>query len=178
MERADRWATRSVAAWDGALARRVFPAVGRAAEHTKLWLATACVLAATGGAAGRRAAMSGLAGMAGGQLLAALAKRTWERRRPPAELIPHSRVQERPDTSSFPSGHTAAAVAFTTSVVPEWPTAGAVCAALSAAVGLDRIHSGAHYPSDVAAGAVIGLVGSRSVRMAVRTRFGRHPGAG
>ncbi|MFD3875644.1 phosphatase PAP2 family protein [Streptomyces sp. NPDC058623] len=56
-----------------------------------------------------------------------VAKKLVERPRPPKEWIPHDDVEERPD-SSFPSGHTAAAVAFTAAVVPAWPCAGAACA--------------------------------------------------
>ncbi|KKD02054.1 phosphatidic acid phosphatase, partial [Streptomyces sp. WM6386] len=36
-----------------------------------------------------------------------------------------------------------------------------------------RVHSGAHYPSDVAAGGVIGLVAAALVRAAPRL-LGRH----
>ncbi|MFI9254952.1 phosphatase PAP2 family protein [Streptomyces sp. NPDC053069] len=58
-----------------------------------------------------------------------------------------------PESSSFPSGHTAAAAAFTAAVWPAWPLAGMVCAVPAAAVAIERVQSGAHFPSDVAAGA-------------------------
>ncbi|MEU6672146.1 phosphatase PAP2 family protein [Streptomyces sp. NPDC046727] len=77
---------------------------------------------------------------------------------PAAEgVVSPRRGRRRPDSSSFPSGHTAAAVAFTTAVAPTWPAAGALCAVLAAMVALERVQSGAHYPSDVAVGAAIGL---------------------
>ncbi|MGW7437102.1 phosphatase PAP2 family protein [Streptomyces sp. NPDC054849] len=66
------------------------------------------------------------------------------------------------------SGHTAAAVAFTTAVAPAWPPAAAACGVPALLVGIERIHSGAHYPSDIAAGAVIGLASAALVRAAPR----------
>ncbi|MFI5877092.1 phosphatase PAP2 family protein [Streptomyces sp. NPDC051445] len=87
-------------------------------------------------------------------------------RRPPKGWIPHDEVHDRPDSSSFPSGHTAAAVAFTAAITPIWPTAGIMCALPAAMVAVERVQSGAHYPSDVAAGAVIGLASAWLTRHA------------
>jgi len=71
--------------------------------------------------------------------------------------MPHDGLDDRPDSSSFPSGHTAVAVALTAVVAPSWPAAGALCAVPAALVVLERIQPGAHFPDDVAAGAAIGL---------------------
>ncbi|MFJ3842045.1 phosphatase PAP2 family protein [Streptomyces sp. NPDC090054] len=115
--------------------------------------------------------------MAVGELLSnGVAVQLVERRRPPKEWISHDDVEDRPDSSSFPSGHTAAAVAFTAAVAFSWPGAGAACAVPTVAVALERVHSGAHYPLDVAAGAAIGLVAAALVRRAPRLlvrRLGR-----
>ncbi|MET9961383.1 phosphatase PAP2 family protein [Streptomyces sp. NPDC006326] len=156
----DQALTRSAASWTGVLARRVLPAVEETAEHTKLWLGAATLMAAAGGPRGRRTAAAGLAGMWTAQALGGVVKHLGDRRRPPKELIPHDQVEDRPDTSSFPSGHTVAAVGFTASVAAAWPAAAVPCGVLTAAIALQRVHGGAHYPSDVAAGAVIGLAGS------------------
>lgn len=161
--------TRRVAAWESGWARKVLPPVEKAAEHTKLWWAAAAVMAAGGGWRGRRAAVAGIGSMAVAEVLSnAVAKKLIERRRPPKEWIPHHDVEERPDSSSFPSGHTAAAVAFTAAVAPGWPVAAAACALPAVLVGIQRVHSGAHYPSDVAAGTVIGLASAALVRAAPR----------
>ncbi|WP_292904236.1 phosphatase PAP2 family protein [Microbacterium sp.] len=120
-----------------------------------------------GGWRGRKAAAAGLAALVGAQLVSnGLCKQLADRRRPPKEWIPHDEVDDRPDSSSFPSGHTAAAVAFTAAVAPSWPAAGAVCAVPAAMVAVERVQSGAHYPSDVAAGAVIGLASAWLTRHA------------
>ncbi|MFE9399367.1 phosphatase PAP2 family protein [Streptomyces flavidovirens] len=168
LRRIDRELTRHVAAWDSPWARRVLPAVESAAEHTKLWWAAAALLAATG-VEGRRAAVAGLASMGLAELVSnGVCKQLYERRRPPKRLIPHEDVHERPDSSSFPSGHTAAAIGFTAAVAPASPRVGVACAALAAMVAVERVHSGAHYPTDVAAGAVIGLASASLVHYAPR----------
>ncbi|WP_319724175.1 phosphatase PAP2 family protein [Streptomyces sp. MB09-01] len=161
----DRRLTRRMAAWDSAWARQVLPPVEDAAEHTKLWWAAAVIMTAGGGWRGRKAAAAGITAMAVAELLSnGVAKQVVERRRPPKEWIPHDDVEDRPDSSSFPSGHTAAAVAFTAAVASCWPWAGAACAVPTVLVALERVHSGAHYPSDVAAGAAIGLAAAALVR--------------
>ena len=146
-------------------ATRIPPRVGKmlsvveeSAESTKLWCGAAAAMAWLGGWRGRKAAAAGLAALTLAQLISnGLCKQLAERPRPPKEWIPHDEVHDRPDSSSFPSGHTAAAVAFTTAVAFVWPAAGAACAVPAAMVALERVQSGAHYPSDVATGAAIGL---------------------
>ncbi|MDX3539138.1 phosphatase PAP2 family protein [Streptomyces sp. MB09-01] len=168
--------TKRMASWDSPWARGLLPPVEDAAEHTKLWWAAAALMAAGGGWRGRRAAVAGVAGMAVAQVLSnGVAKQLVDRRRPPKEWFPHEDVEERPDSSSFPSGHTAAAVAFTAAVAPSWPWAGAACAVPTVLVAIERVHSGAHYPSDVAAGAAIGLAAASVVRAAPRLLL-RHLG--
>ncbi|MFE5620989.1 phosphatase PAP2 family protein [Streptomyces virginiae] len=102
-------------------------------------------------------------------------KQLVERRRPPKEWVPHDDVEDRPDSSSFPSGHTAAAVAFTAAMAPSRPWVAAVCAVPTVLVAIERVHSGAHYPSDVAAGAAIGLAAATLVRATPRLVV-RHTG--
>ncbi|MFD5848243.1 phosphatase PAP2 family protein [Streptomyces chartreusis] len=120
-----------------------------------------------GGWRGRKAAVAGLGALALAQVVSnGLCKQLADRPRPPQEWFPHDEVDDRPDSSSFPSGHTAAAVAFTAAVAPTWPAAGAVCAVPVAAVALERVQSGAHYPSDVAAGTAIGLASAWLTRRA------------
>ncbi|MFF3320101.1 phosphatase PAP2 family protein [Streptomyces sp. NPDC003035] len=158
-----------MAAWDSAWARRLLPPVEEAAEHTKLWWTAAAAMAAGGGRRGRKAAAAGITAMVVAELLSnGVAKKLVERRRPPKEWIPHDDAEDRPDSSSFPSGHTAAAVAFTAAAAPSWPAAGAACAAPTVLVALERVHSGAHYASDVAVGAVTGVVAAALVRTAPR----------
>ncbi|MGK5695124.1 phosphatase PAP2 family protein [Streptomyces sp. URMC 128] len=163
----DHRLTRRVIAWGPTWVRQIAPAVEEAAEHTKVWCAAAGVMAAVGGWRGRTAGAAGVAAMAMAQLLSsAVVKQVCRRRRPPPQWVPPEDRRGRPDSSSFPSGHTAAAFAFVGAVAPVWPSAGAVCGASAVMVAAERVHSGAHYPSDVAAGGVLGLAAATLIRAA------------
>ncbi|MFF8592318.1 phosphatase PAP2 family protein [Streptomyces sp. NPDC015220] len=100
-------------------------------------------MASAGGRRGRRAA-AGRAASASAQLASnGLCKHLADRARPPKEWIPHDEVDDRPESSSFPSGHTAAAVAFTAAVLATWPLAGVLCAVPAAMVAIERGQSAA-----------------------------------
>ncbi|MFE9686906.1 phosphatase PAP2 family protein [Streptomyces sp. NPDC006285] len=158
VHRADQNVTKRIAAGAPPGLHRALSAVEEMADSSKLWCTAAAVLACTGGRRGRTAATAGLVSVAAAQLISnGVCKQLMERPRPPKEWIPHGEVEDRPDSSSFPSGHTAAAVAFTAAITPTWPLAGALCAVPAAMVAVERVQSGAHYPSDVTAGAAIGL---------------------
>ncbi|MEU2393437.1 phosphatase PAP2 family protein [Streptomyces sp. NPDC007369] len=144
---------------------RVLSVVEGAAERSMLWCGAAAALAVFGGWRGRKAAAAGMAALAVAQVAAnGLGKQLADRPRPPKEWFAHNKTNDRPDSSSFPSGHTAAAVAFTAAVIPSWPTAGIACAVPAAMVAVERVQSGAHYPSDVAAGAAVGLLTAHLIR--------------
>ncbi|MFD9495209.1 MULTISPECIES: phosphatase PAP2 family protein [unclassified Streptomyces] len=158
---ADRQLTQQAANRIPSRAGRLLSAVEETAESSKLWCGAAAAMTVVGGRKGRRAAMAGLAALAVAQLVSnGVGKQLVDRARPPKEWIDHNEVEDRPDSSSFPSGHTAAAVAFTAAVAPQWPLAAAACAVPAALLALERVQSGAHYPTDVAAGTLIGLGGA------------------
>ncbi len=64
------------------------------------------------------------------------------------------------DPNSFPSGHTCAAFAFAGAGLWAFPTKWAKALALAGAIlmGFSRLYVGVHYPSDVLAGAIVGLL--------------------
>jgi membrane-associated phospholipid phosphatase len=135
--------------------------LSRAADHSKLSIAASAGLASAGGPRGRRAARSGLVAIAATSAVVNLiVKPIGGRRRPDrtAEGVPAAREVKMPGSRSFPSGHTAAAVAFATAVGQVLPVAGIPLHCLAMLVGYSRVHTGVHYPSDVLAGALIGAV--------------------
>lgn len=74
-----------------------------------------------------------------------------------AGLIP---LVDEPDPNSFPSGHTCAAfaagVTWMRTLPGKWMRA--LAAALAVCMGLSRLYVGVHYPTDVAAGALVGAL--------------------
>ena len=75
-----------------------------------------------------------------------------------ASAVPLHRRRPMPTSSSFPSGHSASAVAFAAGVSLAMPTTAPVVIPLAAAVAVSRTYVGVHYPSDVLAGSAVGLV--------------------
>lgn len=65
----------------------------------------------------------------------------------------------RPDTYSFPSGHSAAAFAAAVLLHFFYGRAARFVYPAAFIVAISRIFIGVHYPSDVAAGAFIGILG-------------------
>jgi diacylglycerol kinase family enzyme/membrane-associated phospholipid phosphatase len=151
---------------DTALAR-----LSRAADRSKLWFAIGGVLFLVGGRS-RSGAVRGLAGLAVASAVSNLVgKSLFGGDRPLLSDVPVGRRLRRTPTSpSFPSGHSASAAAFATGVALESPAAGAVVAPLTAAVAYSRIHTGAHWASDVVGGLAIGIGVALVGRALVPTR--------
>jgi len=86
------------------------------------------------------------------------------------KLLKHRLVRERPyirfagilagaaplDRYSFPSGHTLHAVSFTMIATAHFPELGIVLVPFALLIAASRVVLGLHYPTDVAAGAVLG----------------------
>jgi len=150
----------------------VLPRLSFAANHALLWHATAIVLARFGGRMGRRAGLRGSGSIAATSAIVNLAIKPVVRRpRPSLRRVPVARrMAAQPVTWSFPSGHAASAFAFTAGVGTELPGLVPPLAGLAAAVAVSRTYTGVHYPSDVAAGAAIGL----AFALASRVIHARH----
>jgi undecaprenyl-diphosphatase len=174
-----RWGAR-VDAWDRRgfddIARRrstvgdaTLPRLTRAADHSKLWGGIALGLMASRRRRPRRAAARGLGSIAVASLAAnQIGKRLAPRTRPSLDFVPARRVARRvPTSSSFPSGHSASAAAFATGVALEIPELAIPLAAAAVAVGYSRVYTGVHYPSDVAAGAAVGVAAAAVVARVV-----------
>ena len=138
---------------------RAMARLSHAADYARLSLASAAILAATRGRPGRRAATMGLASVAVTASVVNLGVKPLGRRRRPdrvAENVPVARHVRIPSSTTFPSGHSAAAFAFATGVGHVLPPTAVPLRGLAALVAYSRVHTGVHYPGDVVAGALIG----------------------
>lgn len=76
----------------------------------------------------------------------------------PFTAIPSAIIFDREPGSSFPSGHTMRAFALAFVASKLWPNLTIPLYIFSGLIAFSRIYLGQHYPSDVLAGAVIGLL--------------------
>ena len=133
--------------------------LSRAANYSRLWAGSAVGLAAFGGGSGRRAARLGMTSVAVSSVVTNLALKPLGHRRRPDRVrqqVPVARHVRMPSSDSFPSGHAASAFAFATAVGRVSPRAAVPLRMLAALVGYSRVHTGVHYPGDVAIGALAG----------------------
>jgi undecaprenyl-diphosphatase len=134
--------------------------VSNAASYSRLWLATAAAVAIVGGDRGRRAAGQGVLAIALSSTVTNLILKPLARRQRPARSggrpVADSRQVRRPDSASFPSGHAASAFAFASAMGHAAPAARLPLRVAATTVAYSRVHTGVHYPSDVAVGAVVG----------------------
>lgn len=137
-----------------------FRRLSLSANKSVLWLGIAGVIAVVGGSTGRRAAVNGLASIGLASATANLVgKQVTDRRRPDrvAAGVPDGRHVPMPESTSFPSGHSASAFAFAEGVSATAPALGLPLRLAAVAVAYSRVHTGVHYPGDVVGGGLIGL---------------------
>ena len=139
---------------DGPLRR-----LSNAASYSRLWLAAAAVIASTGGTRGRRAALEGMLAIGVTSATVNLIIKPLARRRRPRRAgaaLSGARRVAMPESASFPSGHAAAAFAFSYAIGRHMPELAVPIRLLAGAVSYSRVHTGVHYPGDVVIGAIHG----------------------
>ncbi|HSO16564.1 MAG TPA: phosphatase PAP2 family protein [Arthrobacter sp.] len=163
--RLDRKLVRAVSGIPGGSHDEFFRRLSAAANKGKLWIGIAAVMALFPGRT-RRAALHGLLAQAVASAVTNVGFKTLlPRARPLPEHLPAFRfVHPQPTSSSMPSGHSASAVAFALGVGLVRPALGAALAPLAAGVAYSRVHTGAHWPSDVFFGSAIGAGAALATR--------------
>lgn len=137
--------------------------LSRAADYSKLSLLAAGALAASG-RRGRRAAIEGLVSVGvTATFVNVVAKPLSSRERPDraAERVAVARHVRMPISTSFPSGHSAAAFAFAGGAGHAQPGVSAPLHGLAALVAYSRVHTGVHYPGDALVGSLIGVIAAQ-----------------
>ena len=130
-----------------------------AANFSRIWIAISAALAAFGGKQGRRAALTGLSAIGVASLVVNQGiKRLTPRSRPDreGEEVPDQRHVRMPESTSFPSGHSASGFAFANAVGSVMPALGIPLRFLAATVAYSRVHTGVHYPGDAVIGSLVG----------------------
>ncbi|WP_051367838.1 phosphatase PAP2 family protein [Hamadaea tsunoensis] len=144
--------------------------LSNAANNSRLWMGVAAGLALFG-PRGRRAAASGLIAIAATSALTnLLLKTTVVRSRPDraSAAVARSRHVRMPESTSFPSGHSASAFAFATAAGDALPIATVPLHAVAGAVAYSRVHTGVHYPGDVVVGSFVGFIVGTAVNAAFK----------
>jgi undecaprenyl-diphosphatase len=169
---ADSTAFDAIAGWSSPFLDELMPRLSIAASYSRLWMAVAALFAVFGGSKGRKTAVEGMAAIAATSLLANAVGKPLVPRARPTDPVPEQRELEDPDSSSFPSGHTASAAAFSGIVGRAYPSLLIPINTLAAAVGFSRVYTGVHWPSDVLAGWILGKAVAYGVdRIARRIGF-------
>ncbi|HET8540768.1 MAG TPA: phosphatase PAP2 family protein [Anaeromyxobacter sp.] len=148
--------------WRTAIARTL-TAIGDGKSWTMVGVACLATCTSRGAHLGLRlGAATGIA-----TLLSQGLKRSLTRPRPNIAIAGFEALAVNPDRFSFPSGHTAAAVGVAVAFAGEPHGLGVGALLLSAGIGMSRVYLGAHYPFDVAAGAVLGVFAGVAARLLV-----------
>jgi undecaprenyl-diphosphatase len=80
------------------------------------------------------------------------------RRDRPCQRLGFKSVVTPLDKFGFPSGHAAAAFVFATVMAHVYPSVALFTYVVAMLIGLSRVVLGVHYPADIVAGAVVGVV--------------------
>lgn len=133
-------------------------------DHGELWIALCIVLLFFPRT--RKAGALGLFSLLLGHILTTeILKEIIARPRPFLDVAGLVPAVAPPDSTSFPSGHSCAAFAAAgawirvlkrENVCPRWVLA--VPAVMAVLMALSRIYVGVHYPSDIIAGSLVGLL--------------------
>jgi len=146
--------------WQRVAGRTPWPQVARGlsafGEHSLGWVALGAVGAVVDRRHRTRWVDLGVAAFSA-HASAVVLKRVVRRRRPSDPRI--QVLTPTPSDLSFPSAHAASTTAAALSLVPLVGRPAAV--ATAASMGLARVLLGVHYPTDVVAGAALGLIAVR-----------------
>ena len=145
--------------WVNARRNRALDAVMRGATRVgdgPLWVLITLVLLGVGGTEGligRQLAVGLLLDV----ILYKMVKTAFGRPRPFQQIDAVQRGARVPDEFSFPSGHMAASCVMAVIIGSAFSALLLPLISLAVLIGTSRVYLGMHYPSDVLAGAVLGI---------------------
>lgn len=146
----------TVASWHSPLLDATMPELSIVATKSRLWMGIAALLAVFGGPKGRRTAIEGIVAVGVNSFVVNIPLKGAVRRKRPIDEVPEERRLAKPESYSFPSGHTASAAAFSGIVGRAYPKLWLPINGLAGMVGFSRVYTGVHYPGDVLGGWIVG----------------------
>lgn len=124
-----------------------------------VWLAVALAYLLRGGSAGRRIGLSIIVAIAIAFVVGDLVMKPLVARLRPCNVdVAVQLLVARPQDFSFPSGHASAAAAATTILFLARSRWRMSAAALASLIAFSRLYLFVHYPTDVVAGAILGIL--------------------
>ncbi len=105
--------------------------------------------------------------------IGAQVKRHYQRPRPFQNLEIEAKQRSPADSKSFYSNHTSNMFTFATYTSAFFPAAQVPLFMLASIIGYSRIYNGVHYPTDVLAGAIMGLIWGSFFASLARRWLGR-----
>lgn len=151
-------------AWTTPVLDWLMPTLSRAGNSGAVWLALLGVIAVFGKRTGRTVALAGLFALVLGHGASDALKELTVRPRPLASLLDVRLLVPEPSSYAFPSGHATSAFSAATGVMlsarrslKRVPLSGWGMLVLAAAISYSRVYVGVHYPTDVLAGAGLGI---------------------
>ncbi|MGH9226111.1 MAG: phosphatase PAP2 family protein [Acidimicrobiales bacterium] len=134
---------------------RAFYAASELGDFSLIWLLLASARSLRGGRHEKAALRVAMAAPAESLFVNWFVKSFFRRTRPPWDIVRPHRIR-RPTSSSFPSGH-ASAAAMHTVLLSEGDQLWPLYVVVAGIVASSRVYVKIHHPSDVLAGASLGL---------------------
>ncbi|MDZ7265794.1 MAG: phosphatase PAP2 family protein [candidate division KSB1 bacterium] len=153
----EAWLCRRVVAWNGKRAVDRLMYVASRSGDGQFYAILGLVVGVTDHEMARRFLPAGLLAFALQVPLYLLVKRKVKRPRPFEQIPGLQHLIAPPDRFSFPSGHTAGAGLMATLISAYYPAGAMVSCLWAGVIAFSRVYNGVHYPTDVLAGALLGI---------------------